>query len=87
MNEETLKQYLADVNLEWHQASLKQKEFALHEYLNLECSAGIFTNQVEPHSIKISLDSSREITIDTTETLESIEAKLDSFLAEIGGKS
>lgn len=84
MCDDTFEKYCTDVGLEWHKASLEQKEFALHEYLNLECGAGVFTNQVEPCSIKISFDDSHEITIDTTESLENINAKLDTFLTKIG---
>lgn len=85
MCDETFEQYLADVGLQWEQATLVQKEHAFHEYLNIECGGGFFTEQVEPKSIKISFDSLRVITIDTTETLQSIDAKLNSFLNEVLG--
>lgn len=74
-------QFLAnDIDADWHQASLEQKEFQLHQFLNIECGAGVFTNQVDSISIRIHYDDTHEIIINTTNDLAIIDEQLERFL-------
>lgn len=73
-------QFLAnDIDADWHEASLEQKEFQLHQYLNIECGAGVFTNQVDSSCIKINCGN-QEIIINTTNDLAIIDEQLERFL-------
>lgn len=76
-------QFLEDVIVKWHNASLEQKEYQIHEYLNIECGAGVFTNQVGTHHIKVHYDDSHELLIHTADDLSSIDAQLDHFLSSL----
>jgi hypothetical protein len=72
-----------DVDFDWLQASVEQKEFQLHQYLNIECGAGVFTNQVDSSCIKIHYDDTHEIIIKTTNDLASIDVQLERFLSSL----
>ena len=75
--------FLDDVDAEWHNASLEQKEYQLHEFLNIECSVGVFTDQVGTTHIKVHYDDSHELIINTTDDLSSIDEQLDKFLLSV----
>ena len=81
MCELTLAEFLADESPKWEQlTTLEQKEYALHKFLNEECGACVLTDQVEPNSIRVHADCAHEIIIDTTDTLEKIDAQIEAFL-------
>lgn len=77
-------QYLyQDPIIAWDQAPLKQKEYLLHEFLNIECSVGVFTDQVNSKLIKIHYNNNHEIIINTSSDLAVIDKQLELFLSSL----
>ena len=74
-------QFLAnDIDADWHEASLEQKEFQLHQYLNIECGAGVFTHVMNPTQIKIEHSESKHVLIDVTNDLATVSQQVEAFL-------
>ena len=79
-DENTFFHFLQDYVEQWNYANIHEKDRELHEFLNVECGAGVFTNQVDSISIRIHYDDTHEIIINTTNDLAIIDEQLERFL-------
>lgn len=72
-----------DVNVDWGAATLAEKEYQLHCYLNIECSVGVFTNQIGGGDIEIYFNDSHKLIINASDTLDDIDGKIEKFIAPL----
>ncbi|EOZ8645379.1 hypothetical protein ACQWTT_001130 [Acinetobacter baumannii] len=85
-NNQYFSDYLGEMISNWETASLDEKDYQLHDFLNIECGAGVFTHQINEIEIRIEYDSSTQITINTNQPLNVINLQLNSFLMALNSK-
>lgn len=76
----TFFQFLKDYVEQWNYANIHEKDRELHQYLNVECEAGVFTHVVYPNQIKIEFSETKQILIDVTNDLTTVSQQIEAFL-------
>lgn len=79
-DENTFFHFLQDFAEQWNHANIHEKDRELHEYLNIECGAGVFTHVVYPTQIKIEYSESKHVLIDITNDLATVSQQVEAFL-------
>lgn len=64
----------------WEECNISQKEYLLHDYLNIELSLGVFTHQIGDNKVLIQYDSSHEIVININNSLCSVSDQIEAFI-------
>ena len=64
----------------WKGCNISQKEYLLHDYLNIELSLGVFTHQIADNKVLIQYDSSHEIVININNSLCSVSDQIEAFI-------
>lgn len=82
-NNQNFSDYLGEFSSLWHFATLNEKDYQLHDFLNIECGAGVFTHQVNGTDIRIEYDAAIQVIINTTQPLETIDFQINSFLSTL----
>lgn len=77
--------FLQDSLEEWKDNSIEQKDRVLHEYLNIECGAGVFTDVLNETDIRIEYSYSKHVVINVMDDLATVSQKVDAFLELLGG--
>lgn len=72
--------FLHDYVEQWNHANIHEKDRELHEFLNVECEAGVFTHVVHPDHIKIEFSESKQVLIDVTNDLATVSQQVEAFL-------
>lgn len=72
--------FLHDYVEQWNYANIHEKDRELHEFLNIECGAGVFTHVMNPTQIKIEHSESKHVLIDVTNDLATVSQQVEAFL-------
>lgn len=72
--------FLHDYVEQWNYANIHEKDRELHEFLNVECGAGVFTHVMSSTQIKIEFSESKQILIDVTNDLATVSQQVEAFL-------
>lgn len=88
--EDDSKPFFSDFILEeknnWQNYTIVQKEYQVHQFLNIECGAGVFTFPITKKDILITCtydNESRFIILDTQCDLDIIDERLENFLKQL----
>lgn len=82
-NEVDFSEFLNKNQVDWNASTLSEKEHELHEFLNMECGAGVFTDPVSATGIKVEFDQFKKIVIDTSVELTAIDQQINDFFKVI----
>ncbi len=79
-DENTFFHFLQDYVEQWNYANINEKDRELHEYLNIECGASVFTHVLNSTQIKIEHSESKHVLIDVTNDLATVSQQVEAFL-------
>ena len=71
--------FLVDYAEQWKVVSIHEKDRELHEYLNIECGAGVFTHVINNTDIKIEYSDSIQVVINVMDDLAVVSQKVDDL--------
>lgn len=80
---ESFSHFLNEQHAPWATASVLEKEKLLHDYMNTECGAGVFTHQVGKTDIKVEFSKVKETIIDCSSDLKAIDQQIEDFFKTI----